>query len=75
MYFLPSRQRFKQARNQTLHLLDEQGQSYCQAENVARKKKNVWIEISNPCGRSVCKNCTIIKEDQEMTSQFQATIN
>lgn len=64
MYYLLSSKRFKQPRNQVLHLKDETGRTYCQTENVKRKGSAEFILIEEPEGRPVCKVCVELQRQR-----------
>jgi hypothetical protein len=79
-YYMVSRNEMRQKRNQMLHMMDEYGKTYCQTENVRRKNKVSFIEITDIQGRPICKSCRAVKEEQEnpivdyLTAAFIATI-
>lgn len=85
LYMLRSKMK-KQRKNQVLHIMDASRTTYCQTENIKRKRKFGWsafIEVTDVTGRSVCKSCRTIKEAQtnpmkasvdSLTAAFKATI-
>ena len=75
MYYLLASKRFKQKHNQILHLMDPDGRTYCQTENVKRKGAVRFIEFAETGGRAVCKGCELGEEDDPLTEAFKATIN
>lgn len=84
-YMLRSKMK-KQRKNQVLHMMDASRTTYCQTENVRRKRRLGWsafIEVTDVTGRSVCKSCRAIREQQNnpmkasvdsLTAAFKATI-
>lgn len=58
MFYMLASKRFKQKRNQMLHILDAAGRSYCQTENVKRRKLVEFLEVNDSGGHPVCKICS-----------------
>lgn len=72
MYYLLASKRFKQKRNQILHLMDPDGRTYCQTENVKRKNDARFIEFAEPDGRAICKVCELGKEGDPLEAEYKA---
>lgn len=83
-FFMLASHQLKQRKNQYLHMLDERGKTYCQLENIKRKKRAVeLIEVTDVTGRSHCKSCRAVKDKKyrpmkesvdSLTAAFMATI-
>lgn len=85
MFYLLASKKFKQKRNQMLHLM-ENGRTWCGTENMRRRKKLAFLEFKETDGRPVCKVCLKNREEDKsriwiprdrrdpLTKQFQDTI-
>ena len=85
MFYLLASKKFKQKRNQILHLM-ENGRTWCGTENVKRRKKLTFIEFEKSDSRPVCKVCLKNREEDKsgtwiprdrrdpLTKEFQAVI-
>lgn len=72
MYYLLANKMNKRLDRQVVHLKDATDRTFCQLENVRRRRPLKFLELEDAGGRSICKPCRTIMEQRKEAAQRAA---